>query len=179
MIIFVKKYYKLFIYSFIVWFCIIIFFELAENIYQIRNNYISKLSQDFILTTALGVITTIAGALFNYQRKKIVDNKEAIENHISMATDSIHRLEDMIDQQTFELRRLDEYSLTLAEFRSSQSLLKKEYQNISIELERQKEQIKQSDRFLLIFDILVEDSKERKKLRDRLEKVLKTKLSDD
>lgn len=187
----IKENYKVFISSIIIWFLLIVFWNYLDSRHQVSTKYFGKLSQEFRLTTALGIITTIFSSFYNYQKTKTQQNQDEIrknrdifQNDKEIALAAIRRLEDLIDQQTFELRRLDDFGLTLSSIRSAQNSFEMEYKQtikiledrlhiFDIEIEKQKEQISHSNRVQKLIILLKDDIKDREVLKLQMLEILK------
>lgn len=184
----IKENYKIFISSIIIWFLLIVFWNYLDNKHQVSTKYFGKLSQEFRLTTALGIITTIFSSFYNYQKTKTQQNQDEIrknrENDKEITLAAIRRLEDLIDQQTFELRRLDDFGLTLSLIRSAQNSFEMEYKQtiktlehrlhiFDIKIEKQKEQISHSNRVQRLIVLLRDDIKDREVLKLQMLEILK------
>lgn len=187
---FIKKYYKIFIVSIIFWLTLLIIWNYLDKNYNIQKNLFTKLSKEFLVTTVLGVVTTIFTGLYNYQKAKtkenleeINKNREILEKNKDTAILAIRRLEDMIDQQTFELRKLDDINLIIEEIRHQYRNQETEYRltfraidtkinKINLRLEQQKEQLTQGDRILRLSNLIREDIKERELLKIELKQII-------
>lgn len=183
MIKYIKNNYKIFLVSVIIWFIIIGIWGYLNNNYKIfeyiSKRYLSKVSKDFILTTALGIVTTILSSIYQYLKGKAQKNEEEIEKskrYVEITKENtlqaVRRLEDLIDQQTFELRRLDDFNMMLTAIRTSTHNLENKIVDIKLELERQKEQLIQSDKVLRLSTLLREDIREREVLKLEMKQII-------
>lgn len=187
---FLKKNYRFFLLSILIWFAVISTWNYLDKHYHIQERFLNRLSQEFVLTTALGLVSTVLGGLYAYYKERqnaalreIQINREILHNNNVTAIEMARKLEDMIDAQTFELRRLDDFKVDLSNLNlilSHQKVdideaikeIKKQLVLLENEQIRQKETQSHNDRFTWFTEIFIQDIKERQKLKTQLEQLI-------
>jgi len=163
----IKTYWWLLLISFPVWFALI----WGWNYFGILQ-WLKKIGLETLLSLGFSLATAAIAKLINRQKESqarfdadleilrgiIAFNNEAMK-------DTSRRLEDSIDSVMLELRRLDAFTVAVAEVRSQVDATKDDLCSIVAEQERQKERLQQGDRLLYAIDLIAECIKETERLK--------------